>query len=425
MLKTSKQLFSPRFIVSFVALFALLAANAAWRVDDVPNAHVADSTRFVSNPDGVLSAESEMRLNQSLRDLQRQTTAEVAVVALNEIDGDIDDFATQLFGKWGIGKKDKDNGVLVLLAKGSHEVTIRTGRGSEGVVPDILAGRIIRDTMIPHFRNDDYDAGIEAGVAQICELIGNPDARSEMMSRYSNNRRAGDDDDERFGDVLFNIFVCIGGSLGIAMMIVVLYQIISTRKMDDISRYRKLDTYSVAALFLSFLGLGFPLPAYLLLKWKLKRLRNRRRDCPNCGTKMHKLDEQTDNLYLTSAQDLEERLNSVDYDVWLCDNCGNKEVIPFVNKSSAYTICPHCNARAMSLLNDRTLVPPTTMREGLGVRTFSCRNCGNRSEQRYQIPKVVAAAPIIGGGGNSGGGGFGGGSFGGGMTMGGGATGRW
>lgn len=417
-----------RFIhLLFFAIVGVTAFAAQWKIETIPNVHLADSTKFVSNPDGVLSAATERDLNEKLRALQRSTSSEVAIVAVDEIDDsyDIDEFATKLFNRWGVGKSDKDNGVLLLLSKDSHEVTIRTGRGAEAVVPDIIAGRIIRNVMIPHFRNGDYDSGVVAAAESIAELLENPEAAAEMMSKYANNKRRGQDDDDINGDVIFNIFLAFGAGVGGVMLILVLGRIWSTRKLDEITRYRRLDQLSMAALFLSFLGLGFPLPAYLILKWKLRRIRNRKRNCENCGSPMRKLDELTDNLYLTSGQDMEERLDSVDYDVWLCDKCGNKEVIPFVNKASAYTQCPRCKARTYSMLSDRQVVPPTTMRDGRGVKTFSCRHCGFSEQKAYEIPKVAVAPPIIGGGGGNGGGGFGGGSFGGGISMGGGATGRW
>lgn len=144
---------------------------------------------------------------------------------------------------------------------------------------------------------------------------------------------------------------------------------------------------------------------------------------------MHKLDEATDNNYLTPAQDMEEHLNSVDYDVWLCDNCGEKDVIPYINRRSAYTVCPKCGARASVLSGNRILRQPTTHTEGQGVRIYSCRNCREQVFKPYSIAKLVSAPIVIfpggGSGGGFGGGGFSGGSFGGGGTSGGGASGGW
>ena len=144
---------------------------------------------------------------------------------------------------------------------------------------------------------------------------------------------------------------------------------------------------------------------------------------------MNKLDEVHDNYYLTPSQDLEEQLNSIDYDVWLCPNCGEKDVIPYVNQRSSYTVCPQCGAKACSLTSDRIITKPTTKLNGQGMKTYSCANCHKSYYKSYIIPKVAAEVPIIIGGiGGRGGGGFGGGiggGFGGGMTGGGGASGGW
>ncbi len=165
--------------------------------------------------------------------------------------------------------------------------------------------------------------------------------------------------------------------------------------------------------------------------WLMRRhTRLHRHDCPNCGTTMHRVDEVHDNDYLTPAQDIEEKINSVDYDVWLCPKCNETDIIPYVNSSTNYTVCPNCGARADYLTANRVLRQPTTRYEGQGVRMYRCRNCGNTHNIPYTIAKTVEPPIMIipgGGGGRGfgGGGGFGGGSFGGGMTGGGGASGGW
>ncbi len=161
----------------------------------------------------------------------------------------------------------------------------------------------------------------------------------------------------------------------------------------------------------------------------MRRLRTASRKCPNCSTKMKRLDEKSDNAYLTPAQDTEERIDSVDYDVWLCPNCGETDILPYVNHSKNYTPCPNCGARACTLVADRIVKSPTTREEGWGQKIYNCRNCHKDNARNYTIPKaappVVIVPPIGGRGGGFGGGGFGGGSFGGGSTGGGGASGGW
>lgn len=416
------------YLIALAIVMTVLAASSAtYGVNDIPNVHVADRTRYVSNPDGILSPEAESRLNASLAQLWDRTSAEVVVVVVDAIDGDIDDFATRLFTDWGIGKSDKDNGLLFLVSKDDRRAAIRTGYGMEGVVPDIIAGRIIRNIAGPRFKTMDYDGGVTAAVAEISRLATTPGATEELMSKYENDRITGRD---TTGDSIFRIWLIGGGVMAVLLLVYFLYTLSRTRRLDRYDRYNALKKMMLPALVLTFAGLGIPLVVMLLIWLSMRYMRVRRRVCPNCHHKMHRLDEAKDNEYLTPQQDMEERLNSVDYDVWLCDNCGETDILPFVNQASHYQVCPRCGARAASLRADRVMVRPTEHRDGQGVKIYGCRNCGYESQVPYNIPKVVAPPIIIlppggGRGGFGGGGGFSGGSFGGGMTGGGGASGGW
>ncbi|MDE6326438.1 MAG: TPM domain-containing protein [Duncaniella sp.] len=422
-----------RFI--HIMIFSILAFVAgAVTVDEVPNVHVADRTRYVSNPDGVLSAEAVSRLDAQLASIWQSTSAEVVVVAIDEIDPSMTpaEFATALFEKWGVGKKDKDNGVIVLISRGDRKAVIRTGYGVEGALPDIIAGRIIRNVMAPDFRNGDYDAGTIAAVGAIGEVLANPELADELKSKYANDSRVSRGDDLTAGE-FFNMFLGFAALIAVVMLIVVVVKIVSTRRLDDVQRYRSLDEIKTISLFGVFLTLGMGLIPYLILIWKMHRVRRHKRLCPNCQTRMELVDEEHDNDYLTPAQDTEEKLNSIDYDVWLCPTCATTEILPYINRGSSYSVCPRCGARAMSLVDRRTLVAPTVHREGQGVDIYACRNCGHQNQRPYKIarkpdPAAAAAAGAILGGlgrGSGGGGGFSGGSFGGGFTGGGGASGGW
>lgn len=415
------------FLLAAIFATVTVSAQRQYTPDKVPNVHVADSTRYVSNPDGVLSPAAEAALNAQLARVWQTTTAEPVVVALNDIDErwEPDEFATRLFEQWGIGKKDRDNGLLILLLKDRRRMVMRTGYGLEGVLPDVVCGRIIRNDAIPHFREGDYDSGVAAAVDRVEKVLTDPVAAEEIRSGMRNNAGIGADN-ETFADVWAFVVKC-AVIIMIGMFILVGYTVISTRRLDDPERYRRLNNIKPVVLFLTFFGLGLPLLAYLWLVWVMKRIRNHKRNCPNCGNIMRKLDEQTDNNYLTPAQDMEERLNSIDYDVWLCDHCGEKDVIPYVNRHSSYTECPNCHARTLEPAGNRIIQQPTTAREGRGERLYMCRNCGRHVSKPYMIAKLAAPVVIVGGGGfgRGGGGGFGGGSFGGGMTGGGGASGGW
>lgn len=410
-------------VIVFFAV-ALVSTAGVYSVDEVPNVHVANRSDYVTNPDGILTDATVAVLNDTIGELWRRTSAEMIVVALDDVSGyDVNEFATKLFEHWGIGKSDRDNGVLMLVVTGQRKVVIRTGRGVEGVLPDVICGRIIREVVLPAFRAGDYDAGVIGGVEMMCRILENPENVDEIMSAMTNDSGA-EGTPLSSGDVL-TALLWLGFFAALFLIVLLISQVRGGRGLPLPERYDKVAQLLPYAFFASFLGVGIPVVALIPIVLVMRRMRGRHEKCANCGCKMHKLDEKSDNAYLSAGQDVEEQLKSVDYDVWLCDNCGSTDVVPFVNRRSSYRACPNCGARASALVSDRVLVPPTVNREGRGVRVYSCRNCHQKHNETYAIPKVVVAPIVIGGGGNRGGGGFSGGSFGGGMTMGGGASGSW
>ncbi len=405
-------------------LFLVCLPAAALTTKDIDNVHVADRTRFVSDMASAMSAPARTRADSLLQSIWRQTSAEPVVVIVPSLDGeDIDDFATRLFSDWGIGKDDRDNGVLMLISIGDRKAVIRTGYGTEGILPDVVCGRIIRNEMAPRFREDDYDGGILASLQTMQAAMTSDEARAELMSDKANDAAADDFDADEAFDIYWKICV----ALGILGLLAVIIAYFGVRKLPTSRAYATFENTRLGLLVASFLSLGCLFPAYFLMLAFQHHIRLHKRLCPHCNTRMLRVDEDNDNAYLTASQDAEERLDSVDYDVWLCPDCGETDIIPYVNPKKNYTECPSCHARACTLVNRRTILAPTTRREGRGIEEYVCLNCRRRYEKPYTIAKEVEAPIIIGGGGfgSGGGGGFSGGSFGGGMTGGGGASGGW
>ena len=134
----------------------------------------------------VLSAETKLQLEEKLQqEASRQNGAELAVVTLNSLeDQPIESVALAYFDQWQIGKKGEDNGVLLLLAINDRDIRIQTGYGVEGSLPDGMAGRIIRQDIVPHLQENDYDAAVVAGVNEILAQISNPD---QLINSNQNN----------------------------------------------------------------------------------------------------------------------------------------------------------------------------------------------------------------------------------------------
>jgi len=136
------------------------------------SAALPDHTGYVTDLASVLDDATEAKLKASLSDVEKETTAEVAVVTVRSLEGmTVEDYANRLFRQWGIGKKGKDNGVLVLVAPGERKIRIEVGYGLEPVLPDGLAGNIVRNQALPEFRNGDFPGGITAVVESIAIIL--------------------------------------------------------------------------------------------------------------------------------------------------------------------------------------------------------------------------------------------------------------
>lgn len=417
-----------RLLILFFALLLGAGANA-YTVKDVPNVHLTDSRRYTSDPDNILSPRAHAVIDSLAADLRSRTSSELAVVIVNDIDGaEPEQFATALFNDWRIGKKESNNGVLVLVVMDENYCIIRTGYGAEGVLPDITTGRIRREIMNPYFRNGQPDSAMTEGVRAIHTVITQPDAAAELLANYERNREqreAAADRQELLS--LLAVSAVFGGFM--AFLLIFLY-FRNRRKYGGVAALPKLYQSTMnlraASLGTAFFGLGLPLFAYFFLRGRLKSLRHTPPRCSGCSTPMTRLDKQQGFAFLTPVQQTEQRLGSADYDVWRCPADGQTVTREFPGSNSSYTRCPRCGARARHLVSDRILVPSTTIRQGQGQRHYHCEHCGNDDYTTYQIPRKAPVVVVGGGRGfGGGGGGFSGGSFGGGFSGGGGSGGRW
>lgn len=145
---------------------------ATYRVEEVPNVQRMDARRYVSNPDGILSARTTARLDSLCGALRARGVAQVAIVAVDDIaSDDVFDFGIELFRSWGVGGSESNNGLGVLLVRDRHEIRFFTGYGLEGTLPDALCRRIQETYMLPAFRVDDYDAGMLAGMQAAATVL--------------------------------------------------------------------------------------------------------------------------------------------------------------------------------------------------------------------------------------------------------------
>lgn len=408
------------------AVFAVTAQDIT--PASVENPNIRDAHNFVADPGHSLSPGATAAVNDTLYALRKATTAEVAVAILPNLgDNDIENFAQELYKEWGLGKKGKDNGVLLLVDMEGHKVRIETGYGMEGVVTDALASTIINDTFVPRMKDGGLDGAVTGAVNILARVISDPKAAEAVVAENS------DDGIALSSDVLYEF---IGWVSAIVMIIMIFVYIYQCRRLRKENRYHKALAWK-RSMWLYWFGALFSFgPAVLialLALWRYRRARTAPRKCNHCGTKMKRLSEKEDNVRLSPSEDLEERLGSIDYDVWECPKCGAVDKYAFPQRQMKYTRCPACGTVAMHIVGDFTKVPATTRRAGVGERVYECKYCGHQKHDEYKIPRkedgavaaaaALGAASVLGRGGS--GGGFGGGGFGGGMSGGGGASGGW
>jgi uncharacterized protein len=166
----------------------LAAACAIWVLATPLQAAFPRPDGHVNDFAGVLEEDDETYLESYLAAVERDTSAEVVIATVPTLDGmSIEEYAQRLFADWGIGDARRDNGVLLLVAPADRLVRIEVGYGLEGILPDGLAGEIIRAEVLPEFRAGNLRRGIGRGVDRVSRVIrGDPEARALASSSAPN-----------------------------------------------------------------------------------------------------------------------------------------------------------------------------------------------------------------------------------------------
>jgi uncharacterized protein len=122
---------------------------------------------------GVVSKEAASRFNEQLAQFERETSNQVVVAVFPKMqsDSDVADYAQRVAQSWGVGQKDKRNGVVLLVFIADRKTSIQVGYGLEGALPDITAYDIRDSHINPHFRNGDYEGGLADGIDSIFKAI--------------------------------------------------------------------------------------------------------------------------------------------------------------------------------------------------------------------------------------------------------------
>jgi uncharacterized protein len=393
---------------------------------------------------GLLSPEQRASLEDMAQQLERETTVQLAVVTVPSLEGrTVESYANELFNTWGIGRRETNNGVLLLVAPNERRMRIEVGYGLEPLLTDALCGEIRDAYIIPQFKQHRYAEGIIAGARELAAVLhkhpeparGVPNSAPVLVRTP---RR----------DAMLAISALVGAAVSVLILGVAL------------ARGRLYST--TMFVFLSAVALGvLAVAAWYVWKVPIKQqplgwfggaavataagwfynLRKYHRfgphGCSKCGNTLELLSEQDEDSKLSKVQQLEETIGSIDYDVWFCPACLNSDTERYIKPFSGFTECPACHARTFKKDPPRVTRAATTMSQGLALVEGRCVSCNHKTLERVVLPMIVhtqtydstsgsAGGGIFSGGGGGGfGGGGGGGSFGGGSSGGGGASGGW
>ena len=412
-------------INSLLLVFLCLGASVCMRaeqytIESVPSPKERGQEFYVSNPDSVLASETVAQLNQLLEQLDRTTEAELAVVAINEYANtyySTYDFALDLFNHWGIGKADKNTGVLVLLAREARDIQIITGSGIEGILTDAECDRAI-DAGFESLKENDFDRGMLQICQHLSDKLLSDDNRTELMFGW----KPAEPD---YGMSWAFIF----GFLLMALLSWLAYKRLNGKPgqtVEDIQEQSKdLQTGTGCLAFL------FPLPIflfYLYYRYARKHVQPVPLNCPKCGQLMSLMTPELRKAgQLTRQQEAEERLKAYNFTVWHCPTCNVDETIKRKGIFfSRYEDCPECHAHAMQVTDRKTLLEPSYKADGKQQCTYTCHSCGHTMEKTIILDRLVRASSssYSSGSGRSGGGyhsSHRSGSFGGGRSSGGGS----
>ena len=154
--------------VSFLLIFLYcLVGQAQFEIPEKPSEQTS-----VYDYIGLLPQQQKNALERKLIRYSDSTSTQIVVAIIKSTEGeDIDYLGAQWGHKWGIGQADKDNGILVLLARGDRRIAISTGYGVEATLTDAMSRRIIQNVIIPKFKQDDYYGGLNAGTDAIFQVL--------------------------------------------------------------------------------------------------------------------------------------------------------------------------------------------------------------------------------------------------------------
>ncbi|MDB4901261.1 MAG: hypothetical protein JWQ63_542 [Mucilaginibacter sp.] len=159
------------------------------------------SNTLVTDYTNTLSAGDKQQLENKLVAFDDSTSTQIAVVIIKSVgEYDINEYGTNLGRAWGIGQKGKNNGILILVAIADRKVSIQTGYGAEGAVPDVITHEIIQNDITPHFKRGDYYGGLNAATDDLIKY---------MKGEYKAPKRSAQSENDNGAGIFILIFIVV------------------------------------------------------------------------------------------------------------------------------------------------------------------------------------------------------------------------
>ena len=123
---------------------------------------------YVNDYAGMISPPTRSRIEEALKAFEQSDSTQVVILTLPSLEGEnIEEVGIKVAEAWKVGQQGKDNGVLFIVSKQERKIRIEVGRGLEGKLTDLMAGRIIDQVIKPRFKQGDFDGGFTAGVSSL------------------------------------------------------------------------------------------------------------------------------------------------------------------------------------------------------------------------------------------------------------------
>ena len=133
----------------------------------------------------LIPADRVQRLEERLRQFEKETTNQIVVLTIPSLEGDdLTDFGIRVADNWKLGQRGVANGAILFVAQKERKIRIEVGRGFEGILPDAIASRIIREAIAPRLKSGDYAGGIEAGIDSLIKAT-----KGETLPATSRSQR--------------------------------------------------------------------------------------------------------------------------------------------------------------------------------------------------------------------------------------------